>query len=46
MFVINKKQRIKNNKSISSIEIYEVSNFNFMTQNQIIKLLKKSKVIN
>ena len=46
MFVINKKQRIKNNKSISSIEKYRVSNFNFMTQNQIIKLLKKSKVIN
>ena len=32
MFVINKKQRIKNNKSISSIEKYRVSNFNFMTQ--------------
>tara|TARA_Y100001958_G_C21247687_1_gene579352 strand:+ start:7893 stop:8936 length:1044 start_codon:yes stop_codon:yes gene_type:complete len=46
MFIINKKQRVKNNKSISSIKKYRVSNFNFMTQNQIIKLLKKSKVLN
>ena len=45
MFIINKKSNIKQNKNIKSINKYRVSNFNFMNQQQIIKLLKNSKLL-
>ena len=45
MFIIKKKSNIKLNKNVKSINKYRVSNFNFMNQQQIIKLLKNSKLL-
>ena len=45
MFIIKKKLNIKLNKNVKSINKYRVSNFNFMSQQQIIKLLKNSKLL-
>ena len=43
MFIIKKKSKIAKNES--SINKYRVSNFNFMSQQRIIKLLKSSKIL-
>jgi FlaA1/EpsC-like NDP-sugar epimerase len=45
MFVIKKKVITKNIQSIKKIENYRVSNFNFMSQSQIIRVLKKTKLL-
>ena len=45
MFIIKKKFNIKQNKNVKSINKYRVSNFNFMSQQQIIKLLKNLKLL-
>ena len=43
MFIIKKKSKIAKNES--SINKYRVSNFNFMSQQRIIQLLKSSKIL-
>lgn len=43
MFIIKNKSKISKNKSF--INKYRVSNFNFMSQQRIIKLLKSSKIL-
>ena len=43
MFIIKKKSKI--DKYESFINKYRVSNFNFMSQQRIIKLLKSSKIL-
>ena len=45
MFVIKKKVIIKKIQSIKKIENYRVSNFNFMSQSQIMRMLKKTKLL-
>ena len=44
MFII-KKKKFKNNKYISTINNFRVSNFNFMSQNKILRLLKNQKLL-
>ena len=44
MFIIKKK--IKTPKNIGFIDKYRVSNFNFMSQQKILKLLKNAKILN
>ena len=46
MFVIGKKVMNKNKNYINKIKNYRVSNFNFMNKSQIIKMLKKSQILN
>tara|TARA_B110001450_G_scaffold1420_1_gene1655 strand:+ start:4697 stop:5734 length:1038 start_codon:yes stop_codon:yes gene_type:complete len=43
MFIINKESKISKNENF--INKYRVSNFNFMSQHRIIKLLKSSKIL-
>ena len=44
MFVI-KKKKSKNTKYINTISNYRISNFNFMSENKILKLLKNQKLL-
>jgi FlaA1/EpsC-like NDP-sugar epimerase len=45
MFVIKKKVITKKIQSIKKIENYRISNFNFMSQSQIIRMLKKTNLL-